>query len=75
MSNLKLSFKEQFDQLPDEEKVRLVSKAMAWFCAADFLYNKFGIDAEDAAVIKVILGKYMNQELVEVYEIEEIFNS
>ena len=61
--------KEEFDKLTDKEKHLAATEALAWFCVT-CEFNPFISTANrdpriknNVEVIKIIVGKYMNEEL------------
>ena len=59
--------KKEFDILDSKAKRRAAQKALAWFCVLTSVRFPF-IDVtskEESETIKVILGKYMNEEVEE----------
>ena len=56
--------KEEFDKLSESAKRTAVSKSLAWF-TVNQLFNFYHNAEEEIDTIKIILGKYMNGELVE----------
>lgn len=59
--------KQEFENLNNKAKRRAAQKALAWFCVLTSVRFPF-IDIaskEESETIKVILGKYMNEELEE----------
>lgn len=59
--------KKEFEKLDAKSKRRAVQKALAWFCVLTSVRFSFLDIAskEESETIKVILGKYMNEELEE----------
>ncbi|QJU22647.1 hypothetical protein HLY09_26350 [Enterocloster bolteae] len=60
--------KKEFEDLDSKSKRRAAQKALAWFCVLTSVRFPF-IDItskEEAETVKIILGKYMNEELKEV---------
>lgn len=59
--------KKEFDNLDSKAKRRAAQKALAWFCVLTSVRFPF-LDItskEDSETIKVILGKYIDEELEE----------
>ncbi len=59
--------KNEFEKLDAKSKRRAAQKALAWFCVLTSVRFPF-LDItskEESETIKVILGKYMNEELEE----------
>lgn len=59
--------KKEFENLDVKSKRRAAQKALAWFCVLTSVRFPF-LDMtckEEAETVKVILGKYMNDELKE----------
>lgn len=56
--------KESFENLPEKEQRQLASKALAWFCVIESLNPYFIRNQEEVATIKIVLGAFMNNNLV-----------
>lgn len=59
--------KKEFDNLDSKVKRRAAQKARAWFCVLTSVRFPF-LDItskEESETIKIILGKYINEELEE----------
>lgn len=57
--------KDEFESLDNKTKRRKVQKALAWFCVMTSIkFSLLDITCkEEAETVKIILGKYINDEL------------